>query len=309
MSTLAHRRGNAAVPHVETSASFDRTPLEGRLASGESDVDSGRISPLSRQSSYSLPAFRFSWRELWRWAGPGFLMSLAYIDPGNLESDLQQGAYTGGTLIWITWWSTVLGFLLQEMSARIGLATGCDLAQLVRQHYPRWLSISVYVMMEIAVIGADIQEVIGTAVGLRLLFGLQLWVGCLITVADTFTFMLVQRLGARYFEAVICSMIFVVAACLIANALQAGAEPSELFDGWLRPQLLPWAGELADATLGAVIQPHNLYLHSALVLARNLKPNEKQLRPDDAAIRDSLWCAPPRRHRRRFLPPSQLLSS
>jgi hypothetical protein len=95
--------------------------------------------------------FRFSWRRLWKFAGPGWLMSLAYLDPGNLESDLQQGAYTNNQLIWVLWWATVMGLVLQELSARIGIVTGSDLAEQSRASYPRWLNNTIYVMMEIAV--------------------------------------------------------------------------------------------------------------------------------------------------------------
>ena len=96
--------------------------------------------------------FKFSWRKLWRYAGPGWLMSLAYLDPGNLESNLQQGAYTDFELVWVLWWATVVGFVLQEMSARLGLVTGRDLAQTMRDEYPAWLALVIYLMMEIAVI-------------------------------------------------------------------------------------------------------------------------------------------------------------
>ena len=118
-------------------------------------------------------------------------MSLAYLDPGNLEGSLQLGAYANFSLLWVLWWATVMGLILQEMSARLGLVTGCDLAQSVRAYYPRWLCYTVYVMMEIAVIGADIQEVVGSGIAIKLLTGLPIWAGCLITGIDTFTFLAV----------------------------------------------------------------------------------------------------------------------
>ena len=102
--------------------------------------------------------------------GPGWLMSLAYLDPGNLEGDLQLGAYCGFKLVWVLWWAHVIGFLLQEMSARLALVTGRDLAQTVRSEYPRWLNYIIYFMMEIAVIGSDIQEVVGSAIAIRFFF-------------------------------------------------------------------------------------------------------------------------------------------
>ena len=107
------------------------------------------------------PRFHFSWRKLLKFTGPGWLMSLAYLDPGNLESDLQQGAYTGLRLVWVLFWATVMGLMLQILAARIGVVTGRDLAETVRQEYPRWLNYVIYGMMEIAVIGSDIQAIAG----------------------------------------------------------------------------------------------------------------------------------------------------
>ena len=226
--------------------------------------------------------FRFSWRKLWRFAGPGWLMSLAYLDPGNLESDLQQGAYTGFRLVWVLWWATVMGLVLQEMSARLGVVTGRDLAQTMRAEYPRWLTYTVYVMMEVAVIASDIQEVVGSAIALKLLFGLQLWVGCLITGIDTFTFLLVHFLGVRYLEALITALIGTMTICFFVNWAKSDTDPAELAFGWVVPTMQPYAVTQAVGTIGAVIMPHNLYLHSGLVLSR--KVNRDSPRAVNAAI-------------------------
>lgn len=128
----------------------------------------------------------FSWKKLWLFTGPGFLMSIAYLDPGNLESDLQSGAIAGYSLLWLLMWATVMGLILQLLSARLGVATGCDLAELCREEYPSWARIVLWLMAEIAIIGADIQEVIGSAIALRILtLGyLPLWGGVLITGVD-----------------------------------------------------------------------------------------------------------------------------
>ena len=228
--------------------------------------------------------FRFSWRKLWRFVGPGWLMSLAYLDPGNLESSLQMGAYTHFSLLWVLWWATVVGLLLQEMSARLGLVTGNDLAQTVRAEYPRWVTYVVYVMMEIAVIGADIQEVVGTAVAIQLAtnpsgrkdengnaYGIPVWAGCLITGLDTFTFLAVQYLGVRYLEALIFVLIGTMSVCFFINWGGSNADPGELFTGWMLPSMPAYALTQTVGTIGAVIMPHNLYLHSGLVLSRNVK--------------------------------------
>ena len=134
---------------------------------GDATIDVG--APQDLDDSGPL-RFRFSWRKLWMFTGPGWLMSLAYLDPGNLEGDLQLGAYCGFKLVWVLWWAHVIGFLLQEMSARLALVTGRDLAQTVRSEYPRWLNYIIYFMMEIAVIGSDIQEVVGSAIAIRFFF-------------------------------------------------------------------------------------------------------------------------------------------
>ena len=212
--------------------------------------------------------FRFSWRKLWRFAGPGWLMSLAYLDPGNLEGDLQQGAYTQMQLVWVLWWATVMGLILQEMSARLGLVTGYDLAQMVRAQYPRWLNYVVYVNMELAVIGADIQEVVGAGIGIHLLSGgrLPVWVGCLITAVDTLTFFAIQYLGVRYLEGFICLLVFTMSICFFVNWGASGTDAGQLLHGWLVPSLPSYAITQAVGTIGAVIMPHNLYLHSGLVM-------------------------------------------
>jgi len=235
--------------------------------------------------------FRFSWRKLWRFAGPGWLMSLAYLDPGNLESDLQEGAYTGYRIVWVLFWATVMGLILQEMAARIGIVTGRDLAQTVRAGYPRWLNYVIYVNMEIAVIAADIQEVVGTGVAIYLLSNkyVPVWVGCLITAADTFTFLAIQYLGVRYLEAFICLLISMMSIAFFINWGISGGSPSGGEDGlpfgWAVPTVQSWAITQAVGTIGAVIMPHNLYLHSGLVLSRKISRHKPR------RVNDAIWYA------------------
>lgn len=123
---------------------------------------------------------RFSWRTLWAYAGPGWLMSIAYVDPGNLESDLQAGAYAGFQLIWVLFAATVMGFFLQVLAARLGVVTGKNLAEMCTDRYPRWASLVLWVMTEIAIVGSDIQEVLGSAIAFQILFNFPLYVGCLV---------------------------------------------------------------------------------------------------------------------------------
>ena len=140
-------------------------------------------------------------------------MRFADLDPGNLEADLQQGAYTDLRLVWILFWATAIGLILQEMSARLGVVTGKNLAEAARDSYSWTQSMVLWTQMEIAIIGADIQEVIGSAIAMQLLFGWPLWVGCLVTGCDTFTFLAVHYLGVRYLEALICSLIGTMSIC------------------------------------------------------------------------------------------------
>lgn len=128
----------------------------------------------------------FSWKKLWLFTGPGFLMSIAFLDPGNLEGDLQSGAIAGYSLLWLVMWATAMGLLIQLLSARLGVATGKHLAELCREEYPPWARIVLWVMAELALIGSDIQEVIGSAIAIRILSNglVPLWAGVIITALD-----------------------------------------------------------------------------------------------------------------------------
>jgi hypothetical protein len=132
----------------------------------------------------------FSWKKLWLFTGPGFLMSIAFLDPGNLEGDLQAGAIAGYSLLWLLMWATIMGLLIQLLSARIGVATGRHLAELCREEYPKWASLLLWLMAELALIGADIQEVIGSAIAIQILSNghVPIWAGVLITALDWYFF-------------------------------------------------------------------------------------------------------------------------
>ena len=128
----------------------------------------------------------FSWKKLWMFTGPGFLMSIAFLDPGNLEGDLQAGAIAGYSLLWLLLWATIMGLMIQLLSARVGVATGRHLAELCREEYPGWAGYVLWVMAELALIGADIQEVIGSAIAIQILSNgyLPIWAGVIITASD-----------------------------------------------------------------------------------------------------------------------------
>ncbi|CAE7896222.1 nramp1 [Symbiodinium microadriaticum] len=227
---------------------------------------------------------RFSWRTFAAYVGPGWLMSLAYLDPGNLESDLQSGAYTGHSLLWVLLLCTVAGLILQVLAARLAVVTGRDLAQTCRLEYPRQLSRLLWIMTELAIIGADIQEVVGTGIALRVLFGWPLWaawkqectkweqliiaeVGSLATGVDTFTFLLIHQLGKRFLELFILILISLLLTCYLVNLFLMPPSAEQFLRGF-NFHCEDYAGLQLVGSVGAMIMPHNLYLHSGICKQR-----------------------------------------
>ncbi|XP_057429763.1 metal transporter Nramp2-like [Lotus japonicus] len=219
----------------------------------------------------------FSWKKLWMFTGPGFLMSIAFLDPGNLEGDLQAGAIAGYSLLWLLMWATFMGLLIQLLSLRVGVATGRHLAELCRDHYPNWARLVLWFMAEVALIGADIQEVIGSAIAIQILSrGLfPLWVGVLITASDCFFFLFLENYGVRKLEAAFAVLIATMAlsfAWMFGDARPSG---KELMMGILIPRLSSKTIRQAVGVVGCVIMPHNVFLHSALVQSRKIDPQKK----------------------------------
>ncbi|KAJ1673288.1 hypothetical protein EV182_005528, partial [Spiromyces aspiralis] len=219
----------------------------------------------------------FSWKKLWRYTGPGWMMSIAYIDPGNLESDLQTGVVAGYKLIWLLFLSHALGLFVQILASRIGTATGRHLAQQCRDNYPRWMTFCLWIFAELAIIGSDIQEVIGSAIALRLLLGVSMWQGILAAAMIGYVTLAVQRSGVRLTELLFMSMIGVVVVCFLIEAHLSHPRYREIAEGLLIPRLPSKAMVQAVGMIGAVIMPHNLFLHSALVQSRRIpRGNESQ---------------------------------
>lgn len=252
MSQTDPLRGDDLDPYRDSDAISDAS--YGALRSTVSGAGEVLIPDMDPDDTH--PA-RFSWRLLWAYTGPGWLMSIAYLDPGNLESDLQAGAYTGYQLIWVLFWSTVLGLVLQILAARLGVVTGKHLAQVCRENYSPAMSNVLWVMTELAIIGSDIQEVIGSAIAFKILFGLPLWAGVLITGADTFTFMLLHALGVRKLEAFFATLIGTMSICFFVNFGVIGPSGSGMAKGML-PEVSDYAVVQAVSILGAVIMPHNM---------------------------------------------------
>jgi len=223
----------------------------------------------------------FSFRKLWAFTGPGFLMSIAYLDPGNVESDLQSGTVAEYRLLWVLLWATVLGCMMQRLSARLGTVTGLHLAEVCYRQYPSPPRIALWVCTEVAIIGSDMQEVIGTAIAIYLLSNktIPLWGGVLITVVDTFTFLGLDKYGLRKLEAFFALLIAVMAWSFGYEYVVAAPDQAQVVEGLLLP-ICPGCGhkELLQAVgvIGAIIMPHNLYLHSALVKSRDIDRTKKK---------------------------------
>jgi manganese transport protein len=214
---------------------------------------------------------------MFAFAGPAYLVSVGYMDPGNWATDLEGGARFGYALLWVLVMSNAMAVLLQTLSARLGIVRGRDLAQACRETYPRPVNLALWVLCEVAVAACDLAEVIGAAIGLNLLFHIPLLAGVLITSADTLLLLWFQSFGIRTIEAVVFSLITVMAVCFGVEIFWAKPAVSELLTG-LSPSLSRDSLYVAIGILGATVMPHNLYLHSALVQTRNIGHSDDEKR-------------------------------
>jgi manganese transport protein len=214
---------------------------------------------------------RSVWRRLFAYAGPAYLISVGYMDPGNWATDLEGGARFGYKLIWVLLMANLMAVLLQTLSARLGLAGGCDLAQACRDNYGPLVRWPLFVLCEIAIAACDLAEVLGTAIGLNLLLGIPLLPAVLVTVADVFLLLAIQRLGMRRMEAFIVWLIAVIGLCFVLELLLSKPSLSGLARGFVPGRLSGGELYIAIGILGATVMPHNLYLHSALVQTRAVK--------------------------------------
>ncbi|XP_052049733.1 natural resistance-associated macrophage protein 1 isoform X3 [Apodemus sylvaticus] len=222
----------------------------------------------------------FSLRKLWAFTGPGFLMSIAFLDPGNIESDLQAGAVAGFKLLWVLLWATVLGLLCQRLAARLGVVTGKDLGEICHLYYPKVPRTLLWLTIELAIVGSDMQEVIGTAISFSLLSAgrIPLWGGVLITIVDTFFFLFLDNYGLRKLEAFFGFLITIMALTFGYEYVVARPSQRELLKGLFLPSCQGCGQpELLQAVgiVGAIIMPHNIYLHSALVKSREVDRNRR----------------------------------
>jgi manganese transport protein len=229
-------------------------------------------------STVAIPESRGFLRRLLAFAGPAYLVSVGYMDPGNWATDIAAGSRYGYALIWVLLMSNLMAVLLQSLSARLGLVSGRDLAQACRDRYPPAVNAALWILCELAIAACDLAEVLGAAIGLNLLFGLPLLYGVLVTALDTFVILFLHQAGIRKMEAFILVMVGTIGACFLAEILIARPDAAEVVRGFIPS--LPDADALyyAIGILGATVMPHNLYLHSSLVQSRRVVKTSEGIR-------------------------------
>ncbi|XP_057856362.1 metal transporter Nramp6 isoform X2 [Cryptomeria japonica] len=208
-------------------------------------------------------------RKLLAYLGPGFLVAIAYVDPGNFESDLQAGALYKYELLWVLLLATISGALIQSLASNLGVVTGKHLAEHCRAEYPTEINYILWVLAELAVVASDIPEVIGTAYALNMLFHLPLWLGVILAGFSTLIFLALQQYGVRKLELFISFLVLTIASCFFVEIKYANISIHKVIEGLFIPKLSSHgATGIAISLLGAMVMPHNLFLHSALVLSR-----------------------------------------
>ncbi|HSU27424.1 MAG TPA: Nramp family divalent metal transporter [Chitinophagaceae bacterium] len=230
------------------------------------------------QSVDTTSAHRPRWRKALSFFGPAYLVSVGYMDPGNWATDLAGGSQFGYKLLWVLLMSNLMALLLQSLSARLGIVRGRDLAQANRETYPRYINYALYGLAEIAIAACDLAEVLGMAIGIQLLTGLPLIWGVLITVLDTFLFLLLQRLGMRKMEAFIIALVAIIGISFLIEIVLAKPDLREVATGLVPGIPGNAALYIAIGIIGATVMPHNLYLHSSLVQTRKFKRDKKGIR-------------------------------
>lgn len=225
--------------------------------------------------SISIPAAKGFWRKMLAFAGPGYLVSVGYMDPGNWATDIAGGSRFGYTLLSVVLLSNLMAILLQSLCVRLGVATGKDLAQACRDYFSPRISFVLWVLCEIAIAACDLAELLGSAIALQLLFGIPLLWGVCITALDVLALLFLQGKGFRYVEALVIMLVATVGVCFGAEILFSRPDVGGILQGYLpnreilrNPEML----YIAIGILGATVMPHNLYLHSSIVQTRAWQP-------------------------------------
>jgi manganese transport protein len=230
-----------------------------------------RLSLSEVNASIQVPIGGHWFRRLLAFAGPGYMVSVGYMDPGNWATDLAGGAQFGYTLLSVILLSNVMAILLQALAARLGIVTDRDLAQACRDSFSKPVNILLWLACEAAIIACDLAEVIGTAIALKLLFGIPLVGGALIAALDAFLLLLLLNKGFRFLEALVIALVIVIAVCFSVQIVAAAPPVAAVLHGFLPSTAVvtnPAMLYIAIGIIGATVMPHNLYLHSSIVQTR-----------------------------------------
>lgn len=257
----------SAAPVHETEAGASAPP-----SAPEPGWRRARPSPSLAESYRSVEVTGTGWfRKLLAFAGPGYLVAVGYMDPGNWATDLAGGSRFGYTLLSVILLSNLMAVLLQGLASKLGIVTGRDLAQACRDHYSKPVAVLLWIAAELAIAATDLAEVVGTAIALNLLFGLPLPIGIVLTVLDVFLVLLLQNRGFRRLEALVIALVATVGACFLFELLVSRPDLGAVARGFVPDPDIVRDREklyLAIGILGATVMPHNLYLHSSIVQTR-----------------------------------------
>src|ERR1044071_2238810 len=234
----------------------------------------GEVSLPEVHRSIAVPTTASFWRKLAAFSGPGFLVAVGYMDPGNWATDLAGGARFGYSLLTVIMISNLMAILLQHLCIKLGVVTGRDLAQACRDHYSTPTVWFLWVLCELAIAACDLAEVVGSAIGLQLLFGIPLVWGCIITASDVLLVLYLQTKGFRYVEAIVITLIATIGGCFAAELIFSKPSPTGILLGFIpNPGIIANQGMLyvSIGILGATVMPHNLYLHSSIVQTRKFE--------------------------------------
>ena len=234
----------------------------------------GEVSLPEVHRSVVVPMTASFWRKLIAFSGPGFLVAVGYMDPGNWATDLAGGAKFGYSLLAVILVSNFMAIMLQHLCIKLGVSTGRDLAQACRDHYSTPVVWFLWIICELAIAACDLAEVVGSAIGLQLLFKIPLVWGCLITASDVMLVLYLQTKGFRYIEAIVIALIAVIGTCFAAELIFARPSAAGILAGFVPgPHIIVNQGMLyvSIGILGATVMPHNLYLHSSIVQTRKFE--------------------------------------
>lgn len=258
-----------------------KTPLTDNQAPGLVGArirEDDQLSLPEVNASITVPSTGTWIRRFLAFAGPGYMVCVGYMDPGNWATDLAGGSKFGYTLLSIILMSNLMAILLQALSARLGIATGLDLAQACRVYYSKPINLSLWFLCEIAIISCDLAEVIGTAIALKLLFGIPLLWGVIIAALDALFILFLMNKGFRFLEAFIITLLMVIAVCFSIQIIALNPPFFDMIKGLIPTAQIAFNPEMlyiAMGIIGATVMPHNLYLHSSIVQTRAYERNDQ----------------------------------